>query len=985
MGLQRTPPGSKEKAPQPPQPSQPRIDSDPTPLINLDSPAVEESTTPRRGSTLAGGIPLPGMIATRSKMSQRDKGTPVASTSAAQPIANDFQINFGGSIIPVRKFDGKSFAVWKQQMLSYLTLRGLDKPVIKDRPRVTSDLDRAAKELAIREWDERGPAARHVLILSLDDTQASMVAHLDTAREIWQRLCQSFEATSSVGKLNLQAQFFDASMRENERVHEFVGRMQRVYSQMVQLNCGVREETLVSRIVLGLTPAYAPFVSLWSNTKTDRDQTLANLMPALINEEQLIRKTKPSTSKPQVMAMIGDAVKKFTRFDQKKPMDKPKQQDSSNKRKGRKKPFDMSKATCYNCQQKGHMAKTCTNPMVPRPEKGGQKNEAIASVACVAEANFSDDHLTDPSKWIIDTAATHHITYDNSCFFEEQILEDPIVVKAFDGSVAYATTKGKIEVMSSVKGKAYRVILSNVLYVPGIRRKLYSLPQATIQNLEAKVTRSNIDIIDFKGRTIITSIRENDLYGAYLNEFRRTKLFKTSHDGLNEPSIEANVVTRLMANNYIKDNMIQNNLDLWHERMGHVNFDTLQKMAKQGNVIGLDSIGQCTDKKTSDRKIIRCESCIIGKQERLHFPSSTRERAKEIGHRVHVDICGPIGVESLAKSKYIVLFKDEYSTYRLIYFAKTKDEAFDYTQNCVNQIRSDTKHDVLCLVSDCGSEFTSNKMKQFLKEKGITQEFSAPFTPQQNGFIERENRTVMEATRTMLFKAKLPESLWGEAANSAVYLLNRVINAQTKDKTPYELYFGAQPRVSHIRVFGCLAMMKQQEKKRSGYQKKLEARSTVKILIGYGVRDFTYRLWDPTDNNILLTREVIFDESKFPGNETSGSYHAIDEVIDSDVPVPSEVVGESHANIASTPLETGDEPRTYQEAVNSRDSKLWQKAMQEEYESLIKNDTWKVEPLPSDRKPVKCKWVYKIKKNPDGSVNKYKARLVAKGYSQTWH
>lgn len=88
----------------------------------------------------------------------------------------------------------------------------------------------------------------------------------------------------------------------------------------------------------------------------------------------------------------------------------------------------------------------------------------------------------------------------------------------------------------------------------------------------------------------------------------------------------------------------------------------------------------------------------------------------------------------------------------------------------------------------------------------------------------------------MSFKAKLPEALWGEAANTAVYLLNKVMNSQTEDKKPYELYFGTQPRVSHMRIFGCLAMMKQKEKKRTGYQKKLEPRSDMKVHVGYGTR-----------------------------------------------------------------------------------------------------------------------------------------------------
>lgn len=139
---------------------------------------------------------------------------------------------------------------------------------------------------------------------------------------------------------------------------------------------------------------------------------------------------------------------------------------------------------------------------------------------------------------------------------------------------------------------------------------------------------------------------------------------------------------------------------------------------------------------------------------------------------------------------------------------------------------------------------------------------SAPFTPAQNGFIERENRTVLELTRTMLFAKQLPLKLWGEAANAAVYLLNRSIYKSRTESTPFELYHKIKPRASHLRVFGSVAFMKIQEKKRSGYQKKLEPRAVKMIMVGYAATDFTYRLFDPVSNKVVISREVSFDENK---------------------------------------------------------------------------------------------------------------------------
>lgn len=205
-------------------------------------------------------------------------------------------------------------------------------------------------------------------------------------------------------------------------------------------------------------------------------------------------------------------------------------------------------------------------------------------------------------------------------------------------------------------------------------------------------------------------------------------------------------------------------------------------------------------------------------------------RASKVGERLHIDMGGPIDTPPIGGYRHFVLLKDEYSNYRFIHFVKTKDALFDALRQTICEIES-KGFKVQTLVSDCGIELT--RSKELLLSKSITHETSAPFTPQQNGFIERDNRTVVKAARTLLIHKKLPEYLWGEAANVAVYVLNRVMNKNTKTKNPYGLYHGTIPKVSHLKVFGSLAQVKMQEKKRSGYLRKLEPRVMKTILIGY--------------------------------------------------------------------------------------------------------------------------------------------------------
>lgn len=257
----------------------------------------------------------------------------------------------------------------------------------------------------------------------------------------------------------------------------------------------------------------------------------------------------------------------------------------------------------------------------------------------------------------------------------------------------------------------------------------------------------------------------------------------------------------------------------------------------------------------------------------------------------------------------------------------------------------------------------SKRTQAFLEKEGIAHKVSAPFTPQQNGFIERENRTLMEAVRSMLFHRRLPEYLWGEAANAAVYTLNRLINKNTNNKTPFELYHGCKPRVSHLRVWGCVAYMKMQEKKRSGYQRKLDPRSVKLILVGYE-RDYTYRLFEPKSKKVIISREVMFDEKKLPEAANRNiDYSSIKEFIDQP---GQEEDNEVAVNLATTRDET-DELQSYSEAINSPMSSEWRKAMDDEFDSLIKNGTWELGDLPKGRKAVRNKWVFKMKRDADGT------------------
>ena len=189
---------------------------------------------------------------------------------------------------------------------------------------------------------------------------------------------------------------------------------------------------------------------------------------------------------------------------------------------------------------------------------------------------------------------------------------------------------------------------------------------------------------------------------------------------------------------------------------------------------------------------------------RSPFPIG-RTKASQIGQLIHSDVCGPMHVTTPGGARYFVLFIDDFSGWRAVYFLKQKSEVWDSFKAFLSILRSDTNYLVHTLRADNGGEYCNSSFKNWLTQKNIKLETSAPHTPEQNGVAERANRTILEAAKSLLHAKHLPLELWGEAVSCAVYTLNRVKN--TTCMTPYQLWHGKKPDVSHLRIFGSIAFI----------------------------------------------------------------------------------------------------------------------------------------------------------------------------------
>nr|GFB66383.1 retrovirus-related Pol polyprotein from transposon TNT 1-94 [Tanacetum cinerariifolium] len=234
---------------------------------------------------------------------------------------------------------------------------------------------------------------------------------------------------------------------------------------------------------------------------------------------------------------------------------------------------------------------------------------------------------------------------------------------------------------------------------------------------------------------------------------------------------------------------------LWHQRLSHLNFATINNLVKNNLVQGLP--------KMKFKKDHLCFACEQGKIHRKYHKSKTVFASNKPLYLLHMDLCGPMHVQSINGKRYVLVVVDDYSRYTWVFFLHSKYEASEVIISFIKKTQVNLQLQVQRVRTDNGTEFKNKTLAKFFDEVGITQQFSTTRTPQQNGVVERRNRTLVEAARTMLTFANLPSFLWAEAIATACFTQNCSIIHKRFDKTPYEFMNKRKSNIKYFRVFGC--------------------------------------------------------------------------------------------------------------------------------------------------------------------------------------
>ncbi|GJR03465.1 putative ribonuclease H-like domain-containing protein [Tanacetum coccineum] len=401
------------------------------------------------------------------------------------------------------------------------------------------------------------------------------------------------------------------------------------------------------------------------------------------------------------------------------------------------------------------------------------------------------------------------------------------------GFVAFAGSPKGGKITGKGKIRTGKLDFENVYFVKELKFNLFSISQMCDKKNSVLFTKTECLILspDFKllneSQVLLKVTRQNNMYSFNLKNV-----------------VPSGDLTCLFS----KAIIIESNL--WHRRLGHVNFKTMNKLMRGNHVRGLP-----LKLFENDHTYVACQ------KEKQHKASCKTKLVSSISQSLqmlHMDLFGLTFVKSLNKKMYCLVVTDDFSRFRWVFFLSSKDETSGILKTFITCIENQINHKVKIIRCDNGTKFKNSEMNQFCEMKGIKREFSVARTLQQNGVAERKNKTLIEAARTMLADSLLPTTFWVEAINTACYVQNRVLITKPHNKTPYELLIGRLPNLGFMIPFVCPVTILNT----LDHLDKFEGKANEGFLVGYSVNSKAFRVFNTRTKKVEENLHIKFLENK---------------------------------------------------------------------------------------------------------------------------
>ncbi|KAJ9567585.1 hypothetical protein OSB04_003551 [Centaurea solstitialis] len=511
---------------------------------------------------------------------------------------------------------------------------------------------------------------------------------------------------------------------------------------------------------------------------------------------------------------------------------------------------------CYHCGLNDHIASKCLdatkaeksakvkkNPKTDNSVKGKKVVKTVSSVKTPAsrtdksvKATTDSTSPTDTSGsmdkgiWYLDSGCSRHMTGSKSVLSNYREERGPAVTFGGNGK---GQTRGYGTLANGV------TTFKRVAYIEGLMHNLLSISQLCDKNHKVSFSKKKCKVKNRRKEVILTGVRLADIYIINMNTSTDNFCFvsRASSDTNWLWHKQLCIFISLILFFFIS---LFDFLDL---------SKTINQLCINNLVVGLPDFRYT--------KVSLCSACEKGKQTRASFKSKQISSISSPLQLLHMDLFGPINVQSIAGKKYTLVIVDEYSRYTWVFFLRSKSDAPEEIILFVRKMERLNNLTVRSIRSDHETEFKNSTLETFFDQKGISQNFSSVRTPQQNGVAERRNRTLIEAARSMLSEANLATQFWAEAVNTACYTQNRSLIVKRFRRTPYELFRNRKPSIEHLHIFGCVCYILN-NKDNLG---KFDSKSDDGIFLGYSSISKTYRVFNKRRQAIEETIHVKFDES----------------------------------------------------------------------------------------------------------------------------
>ena len=601
---------------------------------------------------------------------------------------------------------------------------------------------------------------------------------------MWQALSAQHLEQASDNLYDLQARFYQYQYKEGNDMKTHIADIKAIAHHLGEVDKAIEERELITKIVCTLPAPFRNFVSSWRHISVDR-QTMVSLTSLLLQEEREIGRWTPKGGSSQEAAFHAKQSAPSdggnhqstqhalyahppagtshhnNRYHPKRGGRNNNRHQHDKDRQPRQHDDQHSKSTmkCDYCTMDNHNTVDCNTrkrhertdrereQMAKRVKRDHGKKAIFDAVVDVPleDQDYSLMSITprfetrSNGDWFADSGATQHMTDQREWLTNFiDVPDGSWTVKGIGSSNYPVRGSGDVQVwITTTDGVKKPATIKGVLYVPGLGTNLFSIAAATDLGWMATFTGAHV--------YFSSADEKNLMFGKRVG---RTLY----HLAINPRYEEENESTIALPSS------ISPGISTWHRRLAHVSYNTIVKMASSGVVDGLDIASAVIPSEP-------CTGCAYGKHQRLKFPVG-RVRATYTGQLIHSDLCGPMEKATPNGARYFVLFIDDYSGWRFIFFLKHKSEAASKFMELINVLRGETGNLVRTLRTDGGGEWASNAFAEWLTRKGIRHESSAPHTPEQDGVSERGIRTITEGTRSCLYDDPIQSEPWGEQVAS---------------------------------------------------------------------------------------------------------------------------------------------------------------------------------------------------------------------------